>query len=319
MCNSFEQICRRNRSKLTGNQWSFWVDLPSSGKKKSRLCNCLGWRKIMVLFLLDKIPNYLRLVVLVYCTMLGLNGFDTSPGWYMNSVMNWWIANLNWCRIFWSNCAIAMNLPKFVIFVNPCWRQLVEVDFIRFHTKGTRSHWIYRIDIQSFQVMHGSLLPPKTTKSRTTWKSSWNEKRNHSSPNPSIWEFQNVPFRRRTDSAPEHCFKRPTAFMRVPSMKWGNIALMHFFPKIFQDVKVSCLCSFGGPVSNHSDSFVLSVMMVVFNDWSCRPLWVLGMKISCNAVFIFSGQRFIAIKGNPWSLVVGTRRATPQWCDRFAT
>lgn len=64
--------------------------------------------------------------------MLGLNGFDTSPGWYMNSVMNWWIANLNWCTIFWSNCAIAMNLPKFVIFVNPCWRQLVEVDFIRF-------------------------------------------------------------------------------------------------------------------------------------------------------------------------------------------
>ena len=127
-----DQICRRNRSKLTGHQWSFWVDLVPPGKKKTDGAIVWVGEKSWSLFLLDKIPNYLRLVVLVYCTMVGLNGFDTSPGWYMNSVMNWWIANLNWCRIFWSNCAIAMNLPKFVIFVNPYWRQLVEVDFLRF-------------------------------------------------------------------------------------------------------------------------------------------------------------------------------------------
>ena len=103
-----------------------------AGKKQTESAIVWVGEKSWSLFLLDKIPNYLRWVVLVYCTMLGLNGFDTSPGWYMNSVMNWWIANLNWCTIFWSNCAIAMNLPKFVIFVNPCWRQLVEIDFLRF-------------------------------------------------------------------------------------------------------------------------------------------------------------------------------------------
>ena len=59
-----------------------------SGKKKTDGAIVWVGEKSWSLFLLDKIPNYLRLVVLVYCTMLGLNGFDTSPGWYMNSVMN---------------------------------------------------------------------------------------------------------------------------------------------------------------------------------------------------------------------------------------
>ena len=216
--------------------------------------------------------------------MLGLNGFDTSPGWYMNSVMNWWIANLNWCRIFWSNCAIAMNLPKFVIFVNPCWRQLVEVDFLRF---------IQRVlDFTEFTSHAWQFTAPETTKSRTTWKSSWNEKRNHSSPTFNLG-FQNVPFRRRTDSAPEHCFKKPTAFMRVPSMKWGNIALMYFFPKIFKTWRFPAFALLGGQFPTIL-TVLFSVSWWLFSTTEVvDPYKFLGIKISCIAGFIFPGQRFI--------------------------
>lgn len=115
--------------------------------------------------------------------------------------------------------------------------------------------------------MHGSLLPPKQRRVEQP-ENHPEMKREIIRAQPSNLEFQNVPgpFRRCTDSAPEHCLKKANGFHASSIHEMREYCLDAFFPQDFQHVKVSCLCSFGGPVSNDSDSFVLSVMMVVFND-----------------------------------------------------
>ena len=139
--------------------------------------------------------------------------------------------------------------------------------FPSFHTKGTRFHWIYKSCM--------AVYCPRNNEESNNLKIILKWKEKSFEPNLQIWSFKMFLFA-GVRIQHLHCLKKANGFHASSIHEMREYCLDAFFPQDFQHVKVSCLCSFGGPVSNDSDSFVLSVMMVVFNDWSCRPLIIFG-------------------------------------------
>ena len=80
------------------------------------------------------------------------------------------------------------------------------------------------------------------------------------------------------------------------------------FPKIFRTWRFRAFALLGGQFPTIL-TVLFSVSWWLFSTTEVvDPYKFLGIKISCSAVFFFrDSDSFIAIKGNPWSLVVGNK------------